>query len=1312
MAYNVLTETLADEIVASDSEDRWLILAVSRDYPGYWTVQCLSPDYLLTFSELIGPHRVVSPAELPGLLALASETEYDVAFETDPLGILDAYERLNDVPEVTINSHFENTVNGLLPYQVQGYNALKDVEGAAALWTTGPQPLTEPVQTPNGWKEIGDLHPGNLVIGSDGRATEIHEILDQGDRPLWRVDFSDGSHTMCSPDHLWSVRYWTSGSRKGKSRSDRSEHRTITRSAIELRDMGLFVAPSGIKSGPRGRAKFSLPDLAPVVFTESEMIFDAYALGLLLGDGSLASGCSFSTADPELLESLKRAGGSIVHDSRYDYRVNGLRPILRSLGVYGCRSWEKFVPVAYLTASIDDRLALLQGLLDTDGCVSGSGASFTSTSLQLATDVVELCRSLGGHATCPVERTTSYTYKGVKRQGRPSYRVNLTLDMPLFRLARKESSRSPYRKKYKRIVGFTDMGGKIPMKCLVLDSPDHLYVTRGYALTHNSGKTVLATALILYHFAKGHSDACFFLVKANNKVNTQRWLKQLGDLDSIVIEGTKPQREKRYLEFYDALDEGRHPIAITNYEKFRDDFCWFEKSKKGDWMPRLHEWCEPIFNSDLFLIWDEAPTKLKTRSSKLYKAVCRSLYRTNAPAVDWSQRRSPGLRQLVLTATPVEIDPEDWFNCIASGTLVEGVGAIHSAYRARYKGDLYKLVLASGTQLTIGPNHPIFTDRGWVKAKLLTEGDNVFSRSIQRVSPAIEDVNKGSTRVEDLFDFIRETTDLVRMKRTSSFEFHGDGKFLEGEVEVVGANSLLPNVSDPQVIEQIGHSELGLAHSDTQGSLLCAGSFDKSLACILSPQSGDLPLDDSLGTEILQGATTNRNFHISESISNRFLADIQIAGDNGDGNIVLDISPSNRFEIQRDFRRVGWPSFDSSTQDPCTNSGRMYPDIVGDLGEGFAALVTSDEIIDIELIQDCDCHVFDLSTDSTTYYANGILVSNCERLINGGRTYGTVTAFRDRYAAAYDYFDENKVTAWRDLDDIALRASGIVHRVDKSHPDIAKQFPKVVQEVVEIDWEHNDYMAYQKVMKEMRKQVEDGDEEGEAPITILAAIGIGQMLCDAPEMVLNSAAVRETWDALEGDAHPEGSATALALCKALAGYRLTNKNHTKISTLQEILTIRHPTEKCLVYTIYNKAILPMMSGWLEEWNISHVIYAGTNAQKQDAEDRFKTDPSIRVFLSSDAGSDSLNLEVASVGINYDLPWNYSRYTQRLGRNERATSNFDTVYWYDLLMTHSVEMRRQKLIFKKRGYHEALTGRASAESQSARLTRDELLSILA
>lgn len=984
MSHNVLTEELLDEIASTDPE-RWLILATHPHYSGYWKVQALDPNYILDFGELIGPHRVVSPAELPALFEISEDKAYQIAFEHDPLSILEAYEHLNDVPEVTINSHFENTINGLLPYQVQGYNALKDVEGAAALWTTGSgkaQPLDSQILTPFGWKQMGDLVVDDLVIDGNGEPTRVTGLFPRGVQDVYEVELRDGSKTRCTRDHIWLT-----------SKGD----------VITLGQM----LEHGICHS-RGDSKWYLPRVKPVRFQEGNLPLDPYLLGALLGDGCLTSSTiKFYSAELiEFLRPLLPEGMDMIQESADQFRITSgssgnnketvLVRELRGLGLAGHGAADKFVPDLYKFASVESRLALIQGFCDTDGSAKKTQSVPFTISYVLACDIRDIVKSLGGRATLLHRAAKPVVYvMGKKTRQREGWTISMTLpaSMDYFRLPRKRNKRVPLTRinlQNHAIVGVKRIG-RASVQCISVDSPDHTYVTDDYIVTHN---TVLATALVKYHFLKGHSEACFWLCKANNKVNTQRWLKQLGDLDSIVIEGTKPQREKRYLEFYDALDEGRHPIAITNYEKFRDDFCWFEKSKKDEWMPRLHEWCEPIFNSDLFLIWDEAPTKLKTRSSKLYKGVCRSLYRTNAPAVDWSQRRSPGLRQLVLTATPVEIDPEDWFNV--------------------------------------------------------------------------------------------------------------------------------------------------------------------------------------------------------------------------------------------------------------------------------------------------------------------------ERLINGGRTYGTVTAFRDRYAAGYDYFDPTKVTAWRDLDDIALRASGIVHRVDKSHPDIAKQFPKVVQEVMEIDWEHNDYMAYQKVMKELRKELEESEEPS---VTILAVIGIGQMLCDAPEMVLNSAAVRETWDALGMDGPSEGSATALALCKSLAGYRLTNKNHTKISTLRELLTIRHPTEKCLVYTIYNKALLPMMSDWLYDWGINHVVYTGTNAQKQEAEDRFKTDPSIRVFLSSDAGSDSLNLEVAPVGINYDLPWNYSRYMQRIGRNERATSNFDTVYWYDLLMTHSVEMRRQKLNLKKQGYHEGLTGRASSESQSARMTRDELLSII-
>lgn len=137
--------------------------------------------------------------------------------------------------------------------------------------------------------------------------------------------------------------------------------------------------------------------------------------------------------------------------------------------------------------------------------------------------------------------------------------------------------------------------------------------------------------------------------------------------------------------------------------------------------------------------------------------------------------------------------------------------------------------------------------------------------------------------------------------------------------------------------------------------------------------------------------------------------------------------------------------------------------------------------------------------------------------------------------------------------------------------------------------------------------------------------------------------------------------------------------------------------------------MPVLKERFDEWGVTYVEYDGTDQQKQEAQDTFMSDPDIRVFLSSDQGSDSLDLYEASVVINYDLPWNWSRLQQRNNRVHRIVSEHHTVYYYDLVMADSVEDRKRQLIERKKGFHdEVFRGAIADRSASARMTKDDLL----
>lgn len=483
-----------------------------------------------------------------------------------------------------------------------------------------------------------------------------------------------------------------------------------------------------------------------------------------------------------------------------------------------------------------------------------------------------------------------------------------------------------------------------------------------------TGKTVLASALLKHHLELNTFEYAWVVVKAHNKINTQRTLKRLADIDSLVLDGPQKRRQETLTDLVEAPSP---TVIVTNYEKFRIDLTHML----------------PLFEDKrVLIIWDEMPTKLKSRNTRLYKAIRKLLYKK----VDMSVQRPQDLRQIMLSATPIENGPEDWYNCV----------------------------------------------------RLL----------------------------------------------------------------------------DPSI-------------------------------------------------------------------------------------------------------------------------------------------------------------------------------------------YGTVKQFRDDYVSSYNHFSYEPST-WRHLDRMGLKAAHITHQVDKASPDISAQFPQTIEEQFFIDWDKSDRAIYDLLAEEAKKALVDREyfEDG-----IFGLIAVMQMMCCAPSMVSNSAALREAYE--EGWGTKAGSDVARKL-QRLLNRRLSDEKHTKLETLRQLLTEEHKNEKVILFSSFNDTLHPILMRHMDAWNVPYVRYAGSPSQKQIAQDYFCNEDFVQVFLSSDQGSDSLNLEQASVVINYDPPWKWSTKTQRGNRAHRVTSLHKKVRIYDLLMANSVEERKLKVITKKKGYHEGVfNGAISEQSESARMSHDDLLWIL-
>jgi phosphate starvation-inducible PhoH-like protein len=395
------------------------------------------------------------------------------------------------------------------------------------------QPIFTKVLTPIGFRPIGELEVGDLVVGSDGRPTPVIGIYPQGPKEIYRVSTQDGASTLCSADHLWAV----------ATRSDRRRGKPLR--VLETREMVGRLRAAHYH-------RYELPLLSqPAEFEPHQVPMDPYALGLLLGDGCLTGSTTpaFATADAELASMLEVAlpGVRVRARGGVDYALNRVmapgdvitveNPVtgaLRELGLWGAKSDTKFVPELYLYNTPDVRLAVLQGLLDSDGGpVTQRDRScriqYTTTSRGLRDDVEFLVRSLGGvvyRRTRPAAGRTPGRARGREvfhRHDAHTLDIRLPAEVEPFRLSRKAAKyRADGGGRPMRYIDRIEPAGTEEAVCIQVAAADSLYVTEDFLLTHNT-----------------LNDAFIILDEAQNTSPEQMkmFLTRLGFGSKIVVTG-------------------------------------------------------------------------------------------------------------------------------------------------------------------------------------------------------------------------------------------------------------------------------------------------------------------------------------------------------------------------------------------------------------------------------------------------------------------------------------------------------------------------------------------------------------------------------------------------------------------------------------------------------------------------------------------------------------------------------------------------------------------------------------------------------
>ena len=348
---------------------------------------------------------------------------------------------------------------------------------------------------------MGDLEPGDLVFDERGVATTVVAATEPLlGRPCREVVFSDGQRIVADAEHQW-LTVDKNGRRQGRWQG-----------AIRTTDE---IART-LAYGDERNHQVPLP--GPVEYAPRiDLPIEPYTLGAWLGDGTTTK-AEITCCDAEILRQIS-GDGFAVQPAWYAphlFRIGGvgqtrdaasgrfvrngsLSSRLRSMGQMA----GKFVPRAYLESGVSQRMALLQGLMDTDGFVDdvAGRCEFTSTSAGLADAVVELAASLGFRPVMSVGRAM---LDGIDHG--PKYRVKFTPDRPVFRVTRKfarQKASSGRFHRFRAIAGVREVPS-VPVRCIQVASPTGLFlVSRSFIPTHNSS---LGRLGLLIHSTAGYVD--------------------------------------------------------------------------------------------------------------------------------------------------------------------------------------------------------------------------------------------------------------------------------------------------------------------------------------------------------------------------------------------------------------------------------------------------------------------------------------------------------------------------------------------------------------------------------------------------------------------------------------------------------------------------------------------------------------------------------------------------------------------------------------------------------------------------------------
>lgn len=403
------------------------------------------------------------------------------------------------------------------------------------IWFTGSHgtgkalPNDELVWSDRGLIEISKLIIGDKVIGRDGKYTEVIGVYPQSiPKPCYELTFRGGAKVRCSEDHLWTY--------KGKK-----EGTIIVESLKSMLERGLkYTRPNPDSQGRyRYKYRYVLPKIAPVEFShKKDYPINPYTLGVLIGDGCCRQKyLDISSSEETILQEISYIEGwnykkQCKNNYTYSLFCSDGTHVENNNYLTNLYSHEKYIAKEYLEGSLEQRILLFQGLMDTDGSIvhrknsSGVTFSYFTTSSSLVEDFLFLVRSFGMYA---------YVVEDNREGRRKGYNIIIAIPPEfqkyVFRASKKKEKIKFSGKPSSICLLDAIYIGELPCTCIKVAASDGLFLTKDFIPTHNTTQ--------LEYFRHSHPEYTKVDMERRNlfeagviKVN-----KEAAPWDEVVIAG-------------------------------------------------------------------------------------------------------------------------------------------------------------------------------------------------------------------------------------------------------------------------------------------------------------------------------------------------------------------------------------------------------------------------------------------------------------------------------------------------------------------------------------------------------------------------------------------------------------------------------------------------------------------------------------------------------------------------------------------------------------------------------------------------------